>query len=143
MEIGSGHIRRCLALASALDEQGASSAFVARALPGNANGLVTAAGYQLVELAVSAVARDQENDAAETSAAAAPLGPFDLLIVDHYGLDRDWETHVRPLASRLAVIDDLADREHDCDALMDVTGSDERAARYDALTPPQSLLLLG
>lgn len=141
LEIGSGHTRRCLALAAALAKSGASIVFVARAFPGNANDLVITAGHQLVEL--QGVAANLDDDAAETLAAVAPLAPFDLLVVDHYRLDRKWETRIRPLASRLAIIDDLANREHACDALLDVTQSDERAAQYDALLPPQSLVLLG
>jgi spore coat polysaccharide biosynthesis predicted glycosyltransferase SpsG len=43
----------------------------------------------------------------------------DLLIVDHYALDIRWEDRLRPLCRRLMVIDDLADRSHQCDLLLD------------------------
>jgi len=82
-------------------------------------------------------------DAAATSEAVAELLPFDLLIVDHYGLDQRWERALRPKAKRCIVIDDLADRPHDCDLLVDVTPGEERTARYDALIPPNALTLLG
>jgi hypothetical protein len=43
----------------------------------------------------------------------------DWLIVDHYALDERWEKHLRPYVSRIFVIDDLADRVHDCDLFLD------------------------
>ena len=36
------------------------------------------------------------------------------MVVDHYGLGADWETALRRVARRIMVIDDLADRPHDC-----------------------------
>jgi UDP-2,4-diacetamido-2,4,6-trideoxy-beta-L-altropyranose hydrolase len=141
LEIGSGHIRRCLALATALATKGASCTFIARALPGNTNELVRRAGHTLIEL--QGIAANQEADAAESLAAIAPLSPAALLVVDHYDLDQTWESRLRSAARRCAVIDDLANRAHDCDALIDVTGGEARAERYALLVPADALLLLG
>ena len=47
--------------------------------------------------------------------------PWDLAVVDHYGLDASFESKLRPQARRILVIDDLADRPHDCDFLLDQT----------------------
>ena len=44
---------------------------------------------------------------------------IDILIVDHYGIDYRWESRLRPFCNRIMVIDDLADRKHDCDFLLD------------------------
>ncbi len=140
LEIGSGHVRRCLALAAGLSKKGATCVFVARSLPGNASELVRVASHQLVELTGSA---SQDTDAAETASAVAALAPFDLVVLDHYGLNREWEDAARKLGRRLAVIDDLADRAHDCDVLVDVAPVDDHAARYEALIPPHALTLLG
>lgn len=143
LEIGSGHVRRCLAVATALSKKDASCVFVARPLPGNINELVLAAGHRLIELPAGAFPSGSQADAAETSAAVADVVPFDLLIVDHYGLDAKWEASVRALARHCAVIDDLADRRHDCDILIDVAPGDDRATRYDTLIPPHALILVG
>ncbi len=43
----------------------------------------------------------------------------DWLVVDHYALDHRWEVNVRPAGCRVLVIDDLADRQHSCDVLLD------------------------
>jgi UDP-2,4-diacetamido-2,4,6-trideoxy-beta-L-altropyranose hydrolase len=139
LEIGSGHVQRCLALAGALSAKGASCTFVARDLPGNANILIRAAGHSVVALPPRAA--DPEADASETAQAIAGL--VDLVIVDHYGLDRRWEEAFKPFAQRCAVIDDLADRPHRCDVLIDVTQGDDRARLYDPLVPADAILLLG
>ena len=44
-----------------------------------------------------------------------------LLVVDSYALDIDWETAISPLVKYILVIDDLADRKHECDFLHDQT----------------------
>ena len=141
LEIGSGHVQRCLALAAALSEKGASCAFIARDLPGNANGLITAASHSIVTLPPRPA--DPETDAAETAHAIAGLGHADLVVVDHYALDRRWEVAFAPFAQRCAVIDDLANRPHRCDVLIDVAQSQDRATLYDQLVPADAALLLG
>jgi len=124
LEIGSGHVQRCLALAAVLSAKGASSTFVARDLSGNANALIRAAGHSIITLPPRA--SDPETDAAETSHAIAGLGQVDLVVVDHYALDRRWEDAFKPFAQRCAVIDDLANRPHRCDVLIDVTQAEDR-----------------
>ena len=141
LEIGSGHVQRCLALAAALSDKGASCAFVARDLPGNVNGLISAAGHSIIALPPRNV--DPETDAAETGHAIAGLDQVDLVIVDHYALDRRWEVAFAPFAQRCAVIDDLANRPHCCDVLIDVTPGRDRATLYEPLVPIDASLLLG
>jgi UDP-2,4-diacetamido-2,4,6-trideoxy-beta-L-altropyranose hydrolase len=84
-----------------------------------------------------------QQDCRETHDALAESGPWDWLIIDHYALDRNWESAMRDCARRIAVIDDLADREHDCDLLLDqnlVVGMSER---YEGKVPEQCVSLLG
>ena len=66
----------------------------------------------------------------------------DWLIVDHYQRDRVFETACRPWAKKIMVLDDLADRPHDCDLLLDQT-LDRKAEDYAALSMPDCRLLLG
>lgn len=140
LEVGSGHAQRCLALATALAAKGASCVFAARDLPGNANALIGGAGHSLIILSPHAC--DAEADAAET-ARAVGSAQIDLAVVDHYALDRRWEEAFKPFARRCVVIDDLANRPHSCDALIDVTPGADRVALYDRLVPPDAVLLLG
>ncbi len=85
----------------------------------------------------------QAQDAADTREILQMVGPFDWLIVDHYALDSRWEAMMRPLIPGIAVIDDLADRGHDCDLLLDQNLYDHLESRYDDLVPAGCYKLLG
>jgi UDP-2,4-diacetamido-2,4,6-trideoxy-beta-L-altropyranose hydrolase len=146
-QIGTGHIVRCLTLADALREQGAECLFVCRAHEGHWMKHVRSRGYavralpmpQVSEPFVSDLAHaswlgvDWQTDAAQTRQALGSEA-FDWLIVDHYALDCRWESASRSSCKRIMVIDDLADRQHDCDLLLDQNygSSDER---YLGLVP--------
>ena len=67
----------------------------------------------------------------------------DWLIVDHYGLDADWEKALRPWVGRILVIDDLANRRHDCDLLLDQNYASDATKRYQDLLPAHARPLLG
>lgn len=138
--IGSGHLRRCLSLAERLRDWGNDCLFICRASDRSFNRLVSDAGFDLIELP-AAEAVPPVRDAEQTLAAADTRAPFDVVIVDHYGLDNTWEKAVRGATRRLAVIDDLADRHHDSDLLVDVAPGDP--ARYDGLVPAGCQRLLG
>jgi len=146
VEIGSGHLRRCLVLAERLRQRGAGVTFICRRLPGHLGELLAARDFPVVWLSPAAPWTPAA-DAAATAAIleSVPEKPA-WLIVDHYRLDRDWERRLRPLAARIMVIDDLADRAHDCDLLLDQNyhgDEDEAQERYRGLVPAACRLLLG
>jgi UDP-2,4-diacetamido-2,4,6-trideoxy-beta-L-altropyranose hydrolase len=64
-------------------------------------------------------------------------------VVDHYALDEKWEGYLRPYVKKIMVIDDLADRAHDCDLLLDQNFYENLESRYNDLVPPQCKKLLG
>lgn len=69
-------------------------------------------------------------------------GGCDLLVVDSYAWCEREESALRDWARRVLVIEDLAERAHDCDLIVDATaGRDERA--YRALVPRGALVLAG
>ena len=154
--IGSGHVMRCLTLADALARQDWGVSFVCRELPGDMTAAIAARGYKVHRLPGrecpdADAARDeygrwlgvsQATDAAETAAVLHALGPVALLVVDQYALDECWEKRVKPLAARLLVIDDLANRRHDCDFLLD-QNLGWQSKDYRALVPAGCELLLG
>lgn len=154
--IGTGHVMRCLALADAVAEVGGDCCFVMRRLDGNLIEFVARRGHRVVALpapperpARASAADpyrawlevDPATDATESVAALA-ADAWDWLVVDHYALDAEWERAVGGVAARLAVIDDLADRPHHADLLIDQNLSDD-PARYDHLTSPECERLLG
>jgi UDP-2,4-diacetamido-2,4,6-trideoxy-beta-L-altropyranose hydrolase len=120
--IGSGHIYRCLSLADMLHKTGWSCAFACTEETLTIVPALATRGYDILP---------PDADV-----------PCDLLVIDHYELDASYETPARDWASRSVVIDDLADRAHDCDVLLDMTyGRSPRA--YEGLTPDEATLLCG
>ena len=142
---------RCLTLAAEFARRGARAEFVCRELPGHLMGRIEREGYPVRRL--DGPARDAadamgpgvpwQQDADETRAVLERVQPA-WLIVDHYGIDARWESAQRSAVERLLVIDDLADRRHDCDILLDQNyfgaATDER---YRDLLPPGTQALLG
>lgn len=146
VKIGSGHLMRCLTLADQLRNDGSEVAFVCRDLPGGMFDLLHTRGYQSVKLPMAEAGNDpQQFDAEETIKAAGRLfhDGVDWLVVDHYELDAVWERLLRPHARRLMVIDDLANRSHDCDLLLDQNYYRNQDRRYQGLVPEQCVTLLG
>lgn len=156
LQMGTGHVMRCLTLADALRAEGASCHFLCRPHPGNLIALIAARGHQVTELpaltgaaAIPAspmhaawLGADPARDAADCLAVLGDAPPADWLVVDHYALDRNWERRLRPAARRVLVLDDLADRAHDCDLLLD-PGIGRGPAAYAGLIPPHARLLTG
>lgn len=143
VEIGSGHLMRCLTLADALKPNGAKVLFVCRNAPGSMADLVTSRGYECAT--IDGPLLGHENDARETGAHVARRWPSGAtwVVVDHYGLDEKWEKLMRPLARNVMVIDDLANRRHDCDLLLDQNYYVGQERRYAGLVPASTRCLLG
>ena len=154
-QIGTGHFMRCLTLADELKKQGAQLCFVSRNLPEHLRDMLAAKGMELVTLinTVSATPIDdlahsawlgisQTQDAQDTIKALAEQS-WDWLVVDHYALDARWETAMRNTAKKIMVIDDLADRVHDCDVLLDQNLYADMQTRYKGKVPAHCQLLLG
>lgn len=158
-QIGTGHIMRCLTLADSLCNRDADCHFICRPQSGNLIDLIQRRGYPVRTLPkveptanppgpeglglahASWLQTDRTTDAHETGEALAELRP-DWLIVDHYGIDALWERAVRARSRRLMVIDDLADRPHDCDLLLDPNLGRESGS-YVGLVPPDCKTLTG
>lgn len=164
LQIGTGHVMRCLTLADALVARGADCQFICRAHEGNLIEFIRSKGYVAHALPIAHEA--STGSTASGPAASAPdlahahwLGATqaqdaeacapilaaqrpDWLIVDHYALDARWERALAPHYRKLMVIDDLADRPHACNLLLDQTfGRD--AADYRPFVPAACRLLCG
>lgn len=138
---GIGHIMRCLTLAHALRNRFDRCMFVCSD-GDDAIELIQEAGFDVLAIASAA---DPEEQAAETAAAARSAGVScaDWLVVDHYGLDSRYEFAARGFARRVAVIDDLGDRAHDCELLLDQNLRIGTVDPYRALVPQGCAVLLG
>lgn len=162
LQIGTGHVMRCLTLADALTAKGAQCHFICREHPGHLIDFIRNKGHVVSVLPVARMEEagvetngpvtastphaawlgaTQTQDAEACAPMLAALRP-DWLIVDHYALDATWERALAPHCAKLMVIDDLADRPHVCDLLLDQTyGRDE--ADYRQQVPATCRLLCG
>jgi UDP-2,4-diacetamido-2,4,6-trideoxy-beta-L-altropyranose hydrolase len=146
VDIGTGHVMRCLALADALRSQGAEIVFICREQEGDLCGLIASREYDVLRLPRLPIgeAWDWQLDAEQTVHALVEKWPrADWLIVDHYRLDARWEKALRRNTARIMAIDDLADRPHDCELLVDQNLSRDMNNRYTGLVPESARPLLG
>lgn len=155
LQIGTGHVMRCLTLADALRDRGAHCRFICRAHPGNLIDWIHQRGYDVHVLPYDEnwevpdersaqaawLGADWQTDVEQTIVGAGETA-IDWLIVDHYALDRRWESSMRTHCRRLMVIDDLADRPHDCDLLLD-QNLGRTALDYAGLVDAAATILIG
>jgi len=133
-QIGAGHVTRCLALANSLARQGWRCTFASVSE-------TWATAPQIERLPCNKYQLDASAWRTPEALAEAAATGCDLLVIDHYGLAEDYERPCRAWADSILVIDDLADRPHDCDSLLDP--ANDNGNRYDGLVPPGCRLLLG
>lgn len=157
-QIGSGHIIRCLTLANGLRQQNNRCVFLCKALPDYLQNILQSAGHPIIHIPSSTerpstaknplkhaswLEGSQEDDA---NACIRLIKQHDLhfqdIIVDHYAIDHRWQTHMRPYCERIGVIDDLYDRRHDTDWLIDQNAG-HTAEHYASITPTQTQLFIG
>ncbi len=159
LEIGIGHVVRCLALADALRELGVDCIFLSCSHVGNINSQVRLRQYEVFDLIRGAVKwpGHVRGDLAHSSWLKCPqemdaqecLGIIkskrcDVVVVDHYAIDYRWEEDVRQICKKIVVIDDLADRIHHCDMLLDQNWFEgDLRIRYRELVPKECELYLG
>jgi len=157
--IGSGHVMRCLALAEYLLKHHAQVFFICRELPGNMIKIIEERRFPVFRLPYKNTGgggvyggKKQyvlwlgvllEKELYDVEKYLTPINKIDWLIVDHYALDEKWEEALRKYTQHIMVIDDLANRKHVCDFLLDQNYYAALDKRYDGLVPPKCRSLLG
>ena len=122
--IGAGHAIRSTVIADALIEMGWECIIVTKV-----------ESYQFIE-SLQRFKRVEPKQFYEN-----PI-ECELVVIDNYSLDEAYEIRFRPYAKRILVIDDLANRRHDCDVLLDQTfGRTEK--EYNGLVPVSCKVLAG
>jgi len=154
-KIGTGHFMRCLALATVLQQRGAQTCFLSRHMPAHFLDLLAQQGHAVLlldsdadclstsDLAHAAWLESSQEKDAQESLDVLSRQSWDWLIVDHYALDIRWERVLRQTAQKILVLDDLGDRRHDCDVLVDQNFYLDMPGRYVGKVPTQCQLLLG
>lgn len=156
--MGSGHFMRCLTLAKLMRDCGnVEIYFICRNLEGNIANIAKDNDFNLIMLPAVEYNRNlsgyaawltvsQEQDAADTIDAVRSISgerQANYIIVDSYAIDEQWEKKLRPYTKEIFVIDDLANRKHDCDFLLDQTYGIENANKYCGLVPSHCVQFLG
>lgn len=140
VNIGTGHVVRCLTLADELRANGTEISFICREDTGNIIEAIEKKGYRVYRLPSNI---DIKRDCELTKAIINnQKEATDWLIVDHYDIDISYESSLRDHAKKIMVIDDLANRRHDCDILLDQNYS-RKGSRYNGLVPEHCIQLLG
>ena len=158
IQMGIGHLKRCLALAHAMRGLDTEVVFVTRNLGIDTGRTIEGDGFRQVTLPEPTSERafvrqseapryaawaglPQEVDADQT---CAVLSGIDWVVVDHYSFDRRWQERVTcGLGARICVIDDLADREHCAQVVVDHNWALDHRARYGSFIQPRTRLLAG
>ena len=148
---------RCLTLADELAQQGHKCVFIVGEHPGHLGELIASKGHELHLLPRAEGSVPSANDRCspyadwlgvswqyDANQTLKILGQtrVDWLVVDHYALDGRWERQVSSLVGRVMVIDDLADREHSCDLLLD-QNLGRKSEDYQQLVSPDCVRLIG
>ena len=157
LQMGSGHVMRCLTLARALRARGVECTFACREHVGHLITFIRDAGFAVEALAIEDtgcsveasmvlahahwLGANQETDAVACLPLLERVKP-QWLIVDHYSLDKTWEALVAGHAEHILVIDDLADRAHYCHLLLD-QNLGRKISDYAGLVPAACHVLVG
>ena len=143
-EIGFGHLSRCINLAEVLRSRGNEVSFICRDDESQSFRVLEDRLFSTVLLPSLAAGEvsNQQQDADQTVEALNGIRP-DWLVVDNYGLDKQWEQGMRPHTAKIAVIEDLPGRRHDCDLLLDQNYSDRSNDAFSGQVPDACEFLLG
>jgi len=149
--IGTGHLMRCLTLADELAKRGAEIEFICRKMAKDLAEKILSRNHKLYILPATESKNESycphyywleahwQEDAAQT---LLKVQGADWLIIDHYALDEKWESILHPHLDKMFVIDDLADRKHNCDLLLDQNYYINAEKRYSELVDEKCELLL-
>ena len=160
IEIGGGHIMRCIALAQKFKAYGANCSFICKVHDGNYISLIRGFGFNVYELSLKPekiseapsvgsekfnyqrwLGSDWKFDADQTILKIKDIR-VDCLVIDHYSIDDRWERRLKSYCSLIFVIDDLADRPHVCDLLLD-QNMGRKKSEYKNLLLPACEVLIG
>lgn len=164
--IGSGHVIRCRNLAREIKRRGGEPTFICRQQKGDLirllqeeftviklreRELLNKKSEKRVGLYKDWLGCSQKKDAMECidNLYAQSISKVDWIVADHYGIDRDWEIIMheefnKTSPTKLMAIDDLANRKHHTDIILDQNYFGRNTEkRYEKLTPQKCKKYLG
>ena len=142
LTIGTGHVMRCLNLAHELKKNGSKCTFICQVTPGNLFEKIAKEGFNTIPLKTKELDSFQWEEDAQNTILRMKEARVSWLIIDHYKIDERWHKLVAKYCKKIFVIDDLANRSHYCDVLLDSNVS-RKKIDYQNLTPKRCQLLIG
>lgn len=151
-DLGIGHYMRCMVIADQVLRAGKSVVFVSKLITNELELKLNAGKYRLIKLnegessagnveEIWGVSK-QKRDAKQTKEKLSALSGGVWVVVDHYGLDSHWSSEFYKKGYKILVIDDLANRNHACDLLLDQTLG-RKKQQYEELVPKECRILVG
>ena len=165
LDISSGHVMRCLALASVMKKkEDTDIKFISRMYEGNLNDLVIKQGFQVAQLKNPFKRKNisknffienrdrtkyseflgisQKQDAKDTIGAIGEDN-VDWIILDHYSLDDTWKFYMRPYTKNIFEIDDNFREVKNSDVILNQAPIEVSKKNYKNKITPKTKLLLG
>jgi len=145
---------RCITLAKSLRKKFASILFISNQIPRNLADFIEDEGFKVYNIEGYTYVEKQriisttkkkliENDVTQTREIIQSYkNTENWLIIDHYGIDKKWENKIHKYVEKIIVIDDLANRKHDCDVIIDQNFY-RKMKRYEKLVPRDCMQLEG
>lgn len=138
--IGSGHLQRCVTLANYLKTKGVGSIFICKNLEGNFNHIIAKENYPLRYISTDL---NESDDALETLKIVEQHKNLIALVIDHYHLSLQFESIIKRAGIKIMVIDDLMNRRHECDILLDQNYKTSYESAYQDLVPSTTKKFFG
>ena len=119
-KIGNGHIVRCISLAEGLKSRGFDCLFVGDSYSGHILKSLSEKGFPYF---CSHLEKDKNTFIQDVNP--------DWIVIDDYESSKGRELRLKKFCKKILVIDDLANREHYCDLLIDQNIVKGMYTRYD------------
>ena len=145
VKIGSGHIIRCLVLANFLKKMGFNTTFISKEIEENLFDLILNHNHGLIRLSKPKNNKNLwKNDAEEIFNKIKNFNSNkDWMVVDHYYLNKAWEVKISSKVYKLFIIDDLCDRFHEGNVLLNQNYLPGIESQYKKILSSKTKILLG
>ncbi len=148
-EIGTGHILRCVGLADELRNTFDKIIFLSRKTTRSIIEIILKNGFEVstIDTPIKKSLKNNSKLNNELETIGNLLIPYkenlNFLLIDHYDISSNYESSLRKIFKKIFVIDDLANRQHDCDLLIDQNYYKDLTNRYLKLVSKNTITLLG
>ena len=138
--LGGGHLSRCIEIAKLLYKRKIKVFFLCKNLKGNLNEWVKSEKFKLLIIKENYKTIQEEINDIENL--LKPFLSFKYLIIDNYSIEKEWENAIKKIIPKIVVIDDLANRNHNCDFIIDQNFIENHKNRYTKFVSEKTIQLL-